>query len=477
MTHVNIAQPDVTLMLDSHGVIRQASLSDDMRDEPVTSWVGRPWVETVGATAGDSVRRMVEEARTAGVSAFSRVTQRFPSGLELPIEYTTVRLGSKAGLIAIGKNLQAVAELQSRLLATQHAREQDYWKLRDIETRSRLLFDASNEAVLLLRADTLRVAEANPAAMRALGIAPGWEFLREMAPADHDTFKAMLVRVRQQGRAPGILVRLGAQGEPWIVRASVMAAAPGPMVLLQLAHAGTEPVPRRDDGPPMDDMIERLPEGFVGLDRHGVIRRANRAFLDMAEVGAEAAVVGKPMDRWLSRPGASLAVLLANLHRHGTVRRFATTIDGELGGETEVEISAAGNSDGDPGHFGVLLRDVTRRAAETAADSPDRLNAALRSVAGQIGRTPLLDLVRATAATVERHCILAALELSDGNRTAAAEMLGLSRQSLYAKLNRYGFDMAGTPTAEIMAPESHAAEARVAGESRAMPQAAAKSDK
>ena len=370
MTHVNIAQPDVTLMLDSHGVIRQASLSDDMRDEPVTSWVGRPWVETVGATAGDSVRRMVEEARTAGVSAFSRVTQRFPSGLELPIEYTTVRLGSKAGLIAIGKNLQAVAELQSRLLATQHAREQDYWKLRDIETRSRLLFDASNEAVLMLSADTLRVAEANPAAMRALGIAPGWEFLREMAPADHDTFKAMLVRVRQQGRAPGILVRLGAQGEPWIVRASVMAAAPGPMVLLQLAHAGTEPVPRRDDGPPMDDMIERLPEGFVGLDRQGVIRRANRAFLDMAEVGAEAAVVGKPMDRWLSRPGASLAVLLANLHRHGTVRRFATTIDGELGGETEVEISAAGNSDGDPGHFGVLLRDVTRRAAETAADSP-----------------------------------------------------------------------------------------------------------
>ena len=181
---------------------------------------------------------MVEEARRVGVSSFSQVTQRFPSGLELPIEYTTVRLGTKAGLIAVGKNLQAVAELQSRLLATQHAREQDYWKLRDIETRSRLLFDASNEAVLLLRADTLRIAEANPAAIRALGIAPGWEFLREVAPADHAAFKAMLLRVRQQGRAPGILVRLGGQGEPWIVRASVMAADPGPMLLLQLAHAG-----------------------------------------------------------------------------------------------------------------------------------------------------------------------------------------------------------------------------------------------
>jgi transcriptional regulator PpsR len=448
MTHVNIAQPDVTLMLDSQGVIRQASLSDGIPGEPVTSWVGRPWVDTVGETGGDRVRRMVEEARKVGVSAFSRVTQRFPSGRELPIEYTTVRLGNKAGLIAVGKNLQAVAELQSRLLATQHAREQDYWKLREIETRSRLLFDASTEAVLLLRADTLRVAEANPAAVRALGIAPGWEFMREVAPADQVTFKAMLVRVRQQGRAPGILVRLGAAGEPWIVRASVMTTEPGRTILLQLAHAGTQALPAGHDGSPMDDLIERLPDGFVVLDRQGVIRRANRAFLDMAEVGGEGAVIGKPVDRWLSRPGATLPVLLANLHRHRTVRRFATSIHGELGTESEVEVSAAGNSDGDstPQHFGVLLHDVTPRAG--MADEPDRLHSALRAVAGQIGRTPLLDLVRATAATVERHCILAALELSEGNRTAAAEMLGLSRQSLYAKLNRYGFDMAPSPAAE-----------------------------
>ena len=36
--------------------------------------------------------------------------------------------------------------------------------------------------------------------------------------------------------------------------------------------------------------------------------------------------------------------------------------------------------------------------------------------------------------------IESALELTNGNRTAAAELLGLSRQSLYAKLNRYGLD-------------------------------------
>lgn len=38
-----------------------------------------------------------------------------------------------------------------------------------------------------------------------------------------------------------------------------------------------------------------------------------------------------------------------------------------------------------------------------------------------------------------------ALERAAGNRTVAAEMLGLSRQSLYAKLGRYGLD--GGPSA------------------------------
>ena len=55
-----------------------------------------------------------------------------------------------------------------------------------------------------------------------------------------------------------------------------------------------------------------------------------------------------------------------------------------------------------------------------------------------VGRVSLKELVRETTDVVERLCIEAALELTDDNRASAAEMLGLSRQSLYAKLRRYG---------------------------------------
>jgi transcriptional regulator PpsR len=55
-----------------------------------------------------------------------------------------------------------------------------------------------------------------------------------------------------------------------------------------------------------------------------------------------------------------------------------------------------------------------------------------------IGRVALKDLVREATDMIERLCIEAALEKTNDNRASAAELLGLSRQSLYVKLHRYG---------------------------------------
>ena len=62
-----------------------------------------------------------------------------------------------------------------------------------------------------------------------------------------------------------------------------------------------------------------------------------------------------------------------------------------------------------------------------------------------IGRVPLRDLVREATDVIEKLSIEAALELTGDNRASAAEMLGLSRQSLYVKLRRFGLD---EPSAE-----------------------------
>ena len=55
-----------------------------------------------------------------------------------------------------------------------------------------------------------------------------------------------------------------------------------------------------------------------------------------------------------------------------------------------------------------------------------------------VGRVPMREIVANTAGLIEKMCVEAALQLTRDNRAAAAELLGLSRQSLYVKLRRYG---------------------------------------
>jgi transcriptional regulator PpsR len=441
MNTVNLTQPDITLLLDLRGVIQDVTVSNGVSDEEMQGWRGRAWTETVADLGSDKIRRMVEDALAIGVSAFNHVTQRFPSGREIPIEYTTVRLGGNSGLLAIGRSFQAVAELQSRLISAQHSMEQDYWKLREIETRYRLLFDASIEPVLLLDADTLRIAEANPAAIRALGLNRGWEFLSEMAESERAPFQAMLQRVREQGKVPGIVIHLGSNKEPWVVRTSLINSEPSNAFLLQLAPGSPKSIAPARESAHLPAVINRLPDAFVITDRAGIVRRANPAFLDLIEVAAEGGVLGESLERWLRRPGADLRVLLSHLERNGAVRLFATSIQGELGTEIDVEISAGADSQ----TVGIVMRNVSRRLDAIADARPqpaneDRLQSALGALSLHAGGVALPVLVEDAVGIVEQHFIALALEQTGGNRKAAAELLGVSRQSLYTKLNRYSLD-------------------------------------
>jgi transcriptional regulator PpsR len=450
MTAANVVQPDITLLLDLDGIIQRATFAATIDGEGLTEWVGRPWFDTVADATSPKIRAIIDDARRVGVSAFCQITQRFPSGAEVSMEYTTVRLGGKSGLIAIGRSLHAVGELQSKLVAAQHAREQDYWKLREVETRYRLLFDATPEPVLLIALDTLRVVEANPAALRALALAPGWEFLPEVAAQDVEPFKALLQRAREQGRTPGIVVHLGPNRTPWVVRASLLAAEAGAVFLLQVTPAVLTPsvggAAGRLEPVSVEALIQRMPDAFVVIDASGGIRRANDAFLDLVQMGAEGSVLGQSLGRWLGMPGADLSTLLTAVQRHRSVRLFPSRIRGEHDVEIEVEVSAAGGSDVRPRLIGVLIRDIARRPATGGHTLP--LNEELNAIVKHIGRTSLLQLVKETTAAVERHSIDAALALANGNRTAAADLLGLSRQSLYVKLSRYAYDAASGPAAE-----------------------------
>jgi len=429
-------KPDITLTLDREGVIRNVTPSDAFGSESLDQWRGRPWGETVSPELVDRVDQAIEAARSSGDSQCFRVQQRLPSGRELPVEYTTVSLGKKAGLVAIGRNLKNVSDLQTRLIDALKAREQDFWRLRDIERRYRAVLDASTDAVALVRASNMRVVEANVRAARALGLLPGSQFLPDLSTRDRNALEAALELARSQGRAPNIVLHLQ-NGSQWSLRASLVTSDADPFYLLQMSTlSGAPETVSEPDG--LEQILHRIPDAFVIVDRTGVVVKANPSFLDLAQVGVESAVLGQNLGRWFSRPAENFSVIAGLVQRHGSVRTLRCRLEGELGLTTEVEISAVGDRSNNPKAYGLLMRDVSPRDSRRESDSTFELDDLADDRAPP--KDSLDAVVKASVESIERRCIDEALASCRGNRTLAARRLGLSRQTLHVKINKYKLD-------------------------------------
>lgn len=446
MSGTSIAQPDVTLLMDADGVIQKVTMSKMITRESTDPWVGRRWEDTVGDMGGDKVRRMISEAKTHGVSPFRQVTQLLPNGTEVPIEYTTVKLGARGGLMAVGKSLRVVAELQARLVSTQQKLERDYWKLRDFENRYKHLLDVSDDPVLVLNATSLRVIEANSAAQQMLGTGDkrkddltNRDITADLPAQERTALQTLARHVRETGKAPAIVLHLGPAGTRCVARGSLMKADSHFQILLRLAPADSaRGISAAPPAPSIEDLVEHLPDGFVVIDQDTVVKRCNAAFRDLVEAASKTQIKGQRLSRWMWRPGADMSLLVSNVRRHDVVRSFSTTVHGERGAEMDVEVSAVAVPPGKPDSIVLIVRDVSRRLP--SVDDGSRLVSALGPITEQIGRSSLRNLVDETTSVVEMHYVKAALELAGGNRTAAAEMLGLSRQSLYTKLKRYNLE-------------------------------------
>ncbi len=447
---MNVTVPDITLRLDANGVIEDVELSASLGNRSAEGWIGRPWTDTVLADSGGKVERMIDEARRNGYAPFRQVTQVFSEGTELPFEFTAIDVQGTAGLIAVGKSLQTVVELQSRLMTAQRAMEREYWKLRHIETRYRMLFDASGEAVVLIRTLDFEIMEINPAARNLLGLAgTGESFLERIPFAERDAVRTMFQRASEHGQAPAVLIRADTAGTRWMIKATLMTAEAGPMYLTRIVEAGnrSESLNAEPDRF-VDGLVERLPDGFVVIGTDGRILRANGAFLEMIQAGSAAGLIGADIRTWLGRPGADVRILLEHVRAHRVVGLFPTQIHGQHGASRDVEISAAGDRNEDPEQVALMIRDVGQRLLEAESPSGAAISAG-RNV-DAIGRRTMRELVDDAVGQLEQRYISTALNLTQGNRSAAAELLGISRQSLYFKLGRYGLETAAPKSTRAM---------------------------
>lgn len=436
------AASDLSLIVDDEGVIRGATGAGDLDGEEIGGWLGRRLVDTVTVESRPKVDELLRDAGPEAVTRWRQVNHPSPSGTDLPIRYAALRPEAEGPILVLGRDMRTVAALQRRLADTQQVLERDYDRLRAAETRYRLLFQVCGEAVLVVDAATRRVIEANPAAARLLGRPVrrllGVDAVELFEPASLRALESQHGSLRATGQAGDVRAGLLQGRGDVTVSASLFRGEGGTSAILRItperaeAPAALEEVP---GAPPTRALLEALPEGFVVTDSNRRVLWANTAFLELAQLAAEGQAKGRPIEAWLGRDETEARTLIATLLDHGAVRRFATVIRGAYGGMEDVEIAAVA-APGTPPCLGFSIRALPPRSALNVGTRTEPRS--VEQMAELVGRVSMKTLVRETTDLIEKLCIEAALRITRDNRASAAEMLGLSRQGLYAKMRRYG---------------------------------------
>ena len=448
------AATDLALVVDSNGVIRDAAVgSADLADEGCETWLGQLWVDTVTVESRPKIAALLKDAAPGAVTRWRQVNHPSASGIDLPVRYSAIRLETDGSVVVIGRNLRAMAALQRKLAETQQALERDYLRLRGAETRYRLLFQLAGEPVLVVDAATRRVTEVNPAAARLLGRAEkrivGQDVVDLFDSGSTRELESLFAGLRITGQAGDLVARLGNGRGETRVAASLFRQENATSALLRLTSGpseSSEPSPNRAGATALD-VIQNLPEGFVVTDPSRRILAANAAFLDLAQLATEEQVRGELIDRWLGREETEATALFATLGQHGSVRHYATSLRGEYGSMEDVEVAAVSVPGGGRPCLGFTIRSTPRRAAVVSGGR--EMPRSVEQMTELVGRVSMKNLVRESTDLIERLCIEAALRITRDNRASAAEMLGLSRQGLYAKLRRYGIgDLDGPEPAD-----------------------------
>ena len=441
---------DVTVLMTRDGIIcDQVIAGPDLPRSLFTGWPGKSLSDTVTVESRSKIEQLIGEAGNGMPLRWRQVNHPMHGEVDIPISYSAVKAGPNGHIIAIGRDMSNVSKLQRRLLSAEQAVEQEYQRLRNSETRFRVLLQSATDAIMIVDARTGRVAECNLASATLLGR----QFKRiegaiiedVFSPEDWAVVKVALDSLRNAGRTEDIVLSPSEERQQAVLSFSMFRQENSTYFLLRMVpHAvGTSAVVLPKAQSKVVKIISEMPDGFVVTDIELNILTANSAFLEFVQLASEEQARGMNLDNWLGRRGVDVGMMVSQLQDKGEIRNFHTIVRGQFGAVEDVEVSAVAVTEGETPCFGFALHHVSRQKLNTSKQDQGLLRS-VDEFTKLVGKVPLKELVRESTDIIERLCIEAALQMNGDNRANAAEMLGLSRQSLYVKLHRYGIDDVAT---------------------------------
>ena len=442
---------DISILVEKSGVINDIFINKNFNINADTfSWLHRNIKDYLTLESIEKVDNLLHQAWE------QEPTNERPIELnhvddkrwEFPVAYTVTVLDERRLLLS-GRDLKNIAEMQQQLINAQLSLEKEYEKYRGYDTRFRVMLESSSDNILLVDARTGRITDANESAAKILGS----ELMPLINTELHSVLKNqekddLLLRLKSKNG------RLPLNSEKYILKNNSLEVMIFPTVFRanndMLIICKIEPI--KSNTGTTEEIVSALqslylksPDGIIFTDKNGLINYANESFLSICDVADLSDIRSKSLGDFLVRGSIDLRVLIDNTTAKGVMQFYSSKIQTNFGRQTLVEISATYIGSKSSPNFAFVFKDISR--LDSDRHGTDAVSEkALQNVMKLVGSAPLKELVADTSDVVERLCIETAIELTGNNRVAAADMLGVSRQSLYVKLRKYDLMSKDTDT-------------------------------
>lgn len=334
-----------------------------------------------------------------------------------------------------GKNITMIGSTRSGADAsTEGAAEAEIDSYQNPERAKReaayqLIFEQSSEGLVIVNMATGLIEQANQNSAEILGTSVDtlvsspflWYFAddgTDVAPTDTETLT--------------LTARSAVTHDTINVRTQIVRGLDRTILIIRLQRVDDGTSMGRDpDNTLAVQLLKQTDVSVLLTDGAGEISWSNAA---LGSFVGEQTVTGRPVFEVL---GISQDALAPGLRTADQVGRFLTSLsslESSLCPQKDAYLTIVPLPADDAEGYGFLLHAMT-----PDDDAQTEMNARDKDLLAQmIGKAPLKSLVRKSTDAIERNCIEAALRLTGNNRAAAANVLGLSRQSLYIKLHQHG---------------------------------------
>ena len=409
-------------------------------------WIGRKITDFLTTESIPKIKSAIDKLENGETVLYGLELNHVDNAYwQFPIKYNIHRLGKDGQIILLGRDLQTISENQQRFVKAQIASEESIEEKRELEAHFKVLLTKTTDALAFINAKSGEIIFSNPAFQELFfnddfkdektemesfiaGNSERKGFMEKLSIAAHGSYDIS----EELETTSGEVI--------FSITPNVYRAAGQQIIICQFFPKTIRKQGEKELTENLLATFHNSSDAIIFTDIKGSIQYTNERFLDLTNTSHKNEVIAQNLSDFLGRGEIDLAIMLENVMKSGAVKIYSTHLKSSFGTKIDIEASVSRNNSDANGLIAFIVREVLSPSGrEEASKVYSRLEHSQDEVAAKelVGSATLKEIVTDTTDVIEKICIEAALGITNNNRAAAADLLGLSRQSLYVKLSKF----------------------------------------